>query len=468
MSGVIEIEEARLRNLPHNIQAEKGYLGAIFIERETTILDDTHYLKPEHFSVTKHAEIFAAIQNLYGNGMAIDPVILNNMVEEPGYLAELAACGVTPLNAKEYAFLIHDLWRRREIIFASQQLTEAAYSNSDTNELIDNHEAALAEIGPVDETPLGARPISVFCNQVLETLEKARETGGVMGEPTGFVDLDAMLGGLFPGDLFVLAGRPSMGKTALASNISLNMAGRGTPVLWFSVEMSGDQLAARETGAEAGVSSHQMRSGKVNSFDLDLAKTAGGNISKLPIFIDDRPSLSIQTVRAEARRYRRIHKIGLVVIDYLQLMNGKAESRLQEISAITRGAKAVAKELGVPVLALSQLSRKCEERVPPRPQLQDLRESGTIEQDADAVGLLYREEYYVDRKKPERRASDDDADFGRRMNKWQGLKDAVANKAEFIIAKQRHGPTGTIELHFDGAKTRFGNLEGREDTQSSF
>jgi replicative DNA helicase len=447
-------------DLPHNLEAEMGFLGGIFIDKSTTILDDTPYLKPEHFSTERHGEIYRAILDLHGKGKPVDPVTLGPFVENRAYLGELAVAAVTPIMSKEYARVIYDMWRLREMIDHGEKFIQAAKDSDtlDIDEILDAQDSALTSLPPVDTYYLGPRTASEVAGEVLATAEVARTRGGVNGLSTGFLDIDTAIGGLFDTDLLILAGRPGMGKTALASNIAINTAKEGVSSLVFSIEMSAEQLIMREVGAASGISAYRIRQGKMDITDYDNVKNAGAEIGRLPIFIDDRPDLKIQTIRAVSRRFKRKAKIGLIVIDYLQLMSGDGGNRVQEISQISRGLKILAKELKIPVLALSQLSRKCEDREPPRPQLQDLRDSGSIEQDADVVMFLYRKELYVDRVRPEIKDNEDEFDFNIRQARWETKKQLVENKAELIIAKQRHGPTGNVDLRFDPAKTRFETL----------
>ena len=286
-----------------------------------------------------------------------------------------------------------------------------------------------------------------------------------------FHDLDTLLGGLHASDLVILAGRPAMGKTALATNIAYNAAysrhhteGReGAVVGFFSLEMSAEQLASRILSEQSNISSDRMRKGELSNDEFNRLSAASTMLHQLPIFIDDTPALTVSALRTRARRLKRQHDLGLIVVDYLQLISASGTSRndgrVQEVSEITRGLKTLAKELNVPVLALSQLSRAVEQREPPRPQLSDLRESGSIEQDADVVMFIYRDEYYLERKKPGRRGDEDDTDFERRLEKWEDAKIKVANLADVIVAKQRHGPIGDIQLLFHGAFTRFSDLD---------
>ncbi|HSV30312.1 MAG TPA: replicative DNA helicase, partial [Candidatus Omnitrophota bacterium] len=300
--------------------------------------------------------------------------------------------------------------------------------------------------------------------------------GGLAGISTGLIDMDKKLGGLHPSDLLILAGRPSMGKTSLATNIAFNAAKAykeevdalgnkkavdGAKVAFFSLEMSSEQLAARILAEQAEISSHKIRQGEMTNEEFERLVLAAQELHRLPLYIDDTPALSISAVRTRARRLKRQHGLGLIVVDYLQLLRGSgatSESRVQEVSEITRGLKALAKELDLPVIALSQLSRAVEQREDKRPQLSDLRESGSIEQDADVVMFVYREQYYLERAEPGRRPEESEEKFNERYDSWHKRLMEVVNTAEVIIAKQRHGPVGTVRLSFQGEFTKFGNL----------
>ena len=305
----------------------------------------------------------------------------------------------------------------------------------------------------------------------IQTAETAhKRDGGLAGVGTDFLDLDALLGGLHSSDLIILAGRPSMGKTALATNIAFNVAHNysrskgteGAVVGFFSLEMSAEQLASRILSEQAELSSDKIRKGLLENEEFHKLVSASNTLHDIPLFIDDTPALTVSALRTRARRLKRRHNLGFIVIDYLQLVSGSSssrnESRVQEVSEITRGLKTLAKELEVPVLALSQLSRTVEQRDPPRPQLADLRESGSIEQDADVVMFIYREEYYMERKKPSRRSDEDEGKLNERLERWEDALQDIHQVAEVIIAKQRHGPIGSVPMHFNGAFTRFGNL----------
>ena len=454
-----------LRTPPHAIAAEKGLLGSLMIENrgyETV----GEYLRPEHFVLLAHGEIFAACGAIITRGGTADPISLESVLKEsetlsemggPSYFAELAYAGVGPIAANEYGRIILDCHERRELIRLGENLLAEAY-RSDATETAqtvrEDHEKALFELAEAGRIGSGPRPLSHFVDQAIEQMEAAR-AGGSPGVSTGLVDLDDKLGGLHPSDLVILAGRPSMGKTALAGNIAHNVAASGVGVGFFSLEMSGEQVAGREIAGRCQLSPHRLRTGKLNEYDADRLRRAGQSVSDLPLFVDDTPALTVATLRTRARRLKRQHNIGLVIVDYLQLMVGQAESKQVEISDISRGLKAIAKETGLPVLALSQLSRAVESRPDKRPQLSDLRESGAIEQDADVVMFIYREAYYLGPEAPKQREGEPTEAFADRLVEWENAQGV----AEVVIAKHRHGPTGNVFLHFDADTVRFENLQ---------
>lgn len=456
-----------LRTPPHNIAAEKTLLGTLLVNRNA-YERVSEFLRPEHFALTHHGHIFEAVAKLMERGQVADPITLKLFFEEDetlaeiggaAYLSELANGATTAINAGEYGRIVLDLHERRELIGLTEDTLARAYS-SDTGEtarqIREDHEQALFNLAEAGHTDSGPRPFSHFADHALEQMDAAR-AGGSPGVSTGFADLDAKLGGLHPSDLIILAGRPSMGKSALAGNIARNAANAGIGVGFFSLEMSGEQLVGRELAGRCGLGPNRMRTGKLNPFDAEKLHEAGEICRDLPVFIDDTPALTVAALRTRVRRLKRRHGIGLVIVDYLQLMVGRAESKQVEISNISRGLKAIAKEAGIPVLALSQLSRKVEERPNKRPILSDLRESGAIEQDADAVLFIYREAYYLGDCAPVKKADENETTFANRLLKWED----VEGIAEVNIAKHRHGPTGTVKLYFDTGTVRFETLDRR-------
>ena len=475
------------RQPPHNIAAEKALLGAIFVNNRA-FERLSEFLRPEHFAIQQHGSIYAAAAQLIQRGQIADPVTLRRFFEQeqtlaeiggPAYLIELAESATTVINAGEYGRLIHDLHLKRELINIGEEMVNDAFSGAvdrtATNQ-IEQAEQSLYELATTGEYDRGFETFADSLNKALEMADRAhKREGKLAGATTGFRDLDLLLGGLHPSDLVILAGRPGMGKTALATNIAYNAAyahsrskgAEGAVVGFFSLEMSSEQLAARVLSEQTNISSDAMRKGQLSNDEFDRIASAVPVLNRIPMFIDDTPGLTVSALRTRARRLQRQHDLGLIVVDYLQLISSTAsarpDNRVQEVSEITRGLKVLAKELNVPVLALSQLSRQVESRDDKKPQLSDLRESGSIEQDADVVMFIFREEYYVNQRKPVQRDEEDAGKFAGRYAKWEELKARVENIAEIIVAKQRHGPVGSVPLNFLGRFTRFGDLD-REHT----
>ncbi len=476
-------EERHYRTLPNNLEAEQGLLGALLVDNRA--LERIDYLKPIHFFVPAHQRIFDAIQKLCDRGQVASPVTLKSYFETDSdlsavgganYLAELAASVVSVVNVQDYARALYDLHMRRELIAVGEEVVNDAFDlrlDHDANatlELAENRLFALAESG---DARSGFVTLRESILRALDIADKAYKTDGhVTGVTTGLRDLDEKLGGLHNSDLLILAGRPSMGKTTLATNIAFQAANRyaetggkeGAIVGFFSLEMSSDQLATRILADQAGISGDAIRKGNINEAEFRRFVEASHRLSQVPLYIDDTPALSIGAVRSRARRLKRQHGLGLLVIDYLQLLQGtgsrqSTENRVLEISEITRGLKAIAKELDIPVMALSQLSRAVEQREDKRPQLSDLRESGSIEQDSDVVMFVYREEYYEARKVP-------NIEDSGKYAEWQARMERCANVAEVIIGKQRHGPIGIVPLYFDANLTRFKDLDRTYQTVS--
>ncbi len=474
------------RSPPHNFEAEKALLGAI-LANNNAFDRVTDFLKSEHFADPVHGRIFDALARLILRNQIADPVTLRMFFEQDGsladvggprYLAELAASMVSIINVNDYGRLIYDLHVKRQLIDLGEQVVNRAYDPElEAEQQIseaENHLYKLAETGEMENG------FSAFSNAVTEAIKIAeaahKRDGRLAGVGTGFRDIDEMLGGLHPSDLIILAGRPSMGKTALATNIAYNAAanyktemdssGRaqvvsGAVVGFFSLEMSSDQLAARILSEQSNIASDAMRRGKLTDSEFDRLAQCATDLHRLPLYIDDTPAMSISMLRTRAKRLKREHGLGLVIVDYLQLMTGsqRTDNRVLEIGEITRGLKTLAKELKIPVIALSQLSRQVENREDKRPQLADLRESGTIEQDADVVSFIYREAYYLERAEPQQRPEDSPDKYAERHERWQSRIDECRHIADLILAKQRHGPTGTVSLYFDGMYTRFGDLD---------
>ncbi len=490
VSNVTPLREGEIgyRTPPANIEAEQALLGAILVNN-AAFHRVSEFLKPEHFGEGVHGRIYAAIAKLMERGQLANPVTLKNLFDQDGalqeiggaqYLVRLAASMVTIINAADYGRAIHDLYLRRQLITIGEDVVNEAYSHDlerAAPQLIETAEKKLFDLAETGQFEGGFQPFVTALGSAIVQAEAAfKRSGRTTGVSTGFLDLDKLLGGLHPSDLIVLAGRPSMGKTALATNIGFNAArayrpgkapdGRaiaedGAVIGFFSLEMSAEQLATRILSEESGVPSNNIRKGEVSHEDFDRFVQASQRLATVPFFVDDTPALSIAGLRTRARRLLRQQGLGMVIVDYLQLIRGDAsgvENRVQEISEITRGLKALAKELNVPVLALSQLSRAVEQREDKRPMLSDLRESGSIEQDADVVMFVYREEYYLSRGEPARRPEESDERYNLRYEDWRQRLEQVSGTAEILVAKQRHGPIGKVTLRFAHEMTRFENF----------
>ncbi len=464
--------------LPHNLEAEQALLGAL-LYNNMSYEQVSDFLRSEHFSDRAHGLIYEAIRLLLERGQVADPVTLKDYFNSQSqlsdiggtaYLAKLVTSVVSLVNTADYGKIIYDLYLRRQLIELSQNLASQSRKidlESKASDFIEQTEQRLFDLATTGSMDRGFVHFAEALAESIETAQIAYKTDGhVVGVTTGLMDLDKKLGGLHPSDLLILAGRPSMGKTALATNMAFNAAkavlkesAQGAAVAFFSLEMSAEQLAGRILSAESGIVSDKIRRGDLTGEDFQRFSDVAKELATLPLFIDDTPALSISALRTRCRRLKRQHDLGFIVVDYLQLLTGSkggagSENRVQEISEITRSLKALAKELDVPVLALSQLSRAVEQRDDKRPQLSDLRESGSIEQDADAVMFVFRQSYYHERKEP---------DMGTDAHlEWQAKLEGIKNVAEVILAKQRHGPVGTVRLYFDSRLTKFGDLS-RED-----
>lgn len=464
------------RVLPHNLEAEQGLLGALLADnRAYEKVGDL--LRSEHFFNPAHQRIFTAISQFIDRGQMASPVTLKSYFEKDldlkdvgggAYLADLAASVISVINVDDYAQTIYELHLRRELIGLGEEIVNEAYDHrldAEANDMIGNAEARLFALAETGQSSSGFVTLRDSVMVSIEIAEKAFKTKGhVTGATTGLRDLDKQLGGFHPSDLLILAGRPSMGKTSLATNIAYNTAKRyaetggkeGAVVGFFSLEMSSDQLATRILADCANISGHAIKRGEMAQEDFQKFVAASQQLSKIPLYIDDTPALSIGAVRTRARRLKRQHGLSMLVIDYLQLLRGTGSrqseaNRVQEVSEITRGLKAIAKELNIPVLALSQLSRSVESREDKRPMLSDLRESGSIEQDADVVMFVYREEYYLSRSEPEPGTD--------KHLQWQERMEQAHNVGECIVSKARHGPIGSVRLYFDPHVTRFSDLD---------
>jgi len=471
------------RTPPHNLEAEQGLLGALLVNNRA-FEKVGEFLRPEHFCDAAHGRIFSAIATLVERGQIANPVTLKAYFENDqdlasvggaSYLAQLAASVVTVINAEDYGRTIFELHLRRQLIDIGETMVNEAFRHDlevSTSDQIGDAEQKLFDLATTGDVKGGFvrfdRPLEAAINAANAAFYRQSH---VVGVTTGLTDIDRKLGGLHRSDLLILAGRPSMGKTSLATNIAVNAAREymesggkdGGVVGFFSLEMSAEQLANRVLADEAEVPSDKIRRGDIKESDFTRFVEASQVLSRLPFFIDDTPAISVSALRTRARRLKRTDNLGMIVIDYLQLMRGSStrgsDNRVQEISEITRGLKAVAKELDIPVIALSQLSRAVESREDKRPMLSDLRESGSIEQDADVVMFVYREQYYLERAEPSRRPEESDEKFNDRHQRWLQRCEEVHNISEVIIAKQRHGPIGTVRLFFDGQYTRFSDLD---------
>ncbi len=490
--------ETDFRAPPQNLAAEQALLGAI-LQNNNVYNKVADFLRPEHFAESVHGRIFAAITRLIERGQLANAVTLKNQFDQDPalsergggqYLSRLQASVVTILNAADYGRTIHDLYLRRQLIEVGTDVVNEAYAHDvelTAAQQIEAAEQRLFTLATAGQAEGGFQPFTTAMTGAVRMAEAAfKRSGKTTGVATGFTDLDKLLGGLHPSDLIVLAGRPSMGKTALATNIGFNAARAfrpkaddpakaedGAVVGFFSLEMSSEQLATRILAEESGVPSHEIRQGKVSHEDFDKFVQASQRLASVPFFVDDTPALTIAGLRTRARRLKRTHNLGLVIVDYLQLIRGAGdgggfENRVQEISEITRGLKALAKELDVPVLALSQLSRAVEQREDKRPMLSDLRESGSIEQDADVVMFVFREEYYLMRSPPTQRPEESQEKYNDRIEKHRQRCEEVYGLAEIHVAKQRHGPIGKVTLRFDGNTTKFDNYVSGDRLPDAF
>ena len=465
--------------MPQNIEAEQSLIGSVLFDNK--ILEDlpTNFAT-RHFFDPLHASIFDACIFLIDNGRLADPLTLKSYLKQDDlqrdmdiekYLSELREGVVSLSKAKFYAEEIRNCYVRRSLIRIGDELINKSVNPtldvtpdqeiSNTEEQLYN----LAEKDQINSGPLDFK--SVLASATNQINEAYNRKGKLSGIDTGFSGLNRQLGGLNKSDLLVLAGRPAMGKTALATNIGFNAAKsskleKNESILIFSLEMSAEQLAQRILAEQSTIDSHKLRSGDLNETEFSKLVSTQNDILNLPFFIDDTPAISVGQIASRARRLKRTHGLSVIIIDYIQLIQGskasEAQGRVQEVSNITRGLKSLAKELNVPILALSQLSRAVEQREDKRPILADLRESGSIEQDADVVMFVYREEYYLDKSEPTQRDNENQESFNERFLKWQDRRNMAEGKAEIIISKQRHGPTGIVQVQFEAKFTRFMDL----------
>ncbi|WP_460450404.1 replicative DNA helicase [Alsobacter sp. SYSU BS001988] len=474
---------APYRTPPHNIEAEQALLGAILVNNEA-FFRVSDFLEAVHFSEEVHRRIYEVTQSLIRSGKVATPITLKTFVGDQDlggmtvsqYLGRLAAEATTVINAEDYGRAIYDLAMRRNLILIGEDMVNVAYDaavDEPPRKQIEEAERRLYELAESGQTEGGFQNFSNSLRSAIDMAAEAfKRDRKLSGISTGISDLDRMMGGLQPSDLIILAGRPGMGKTSLATNIAFNVAkdyrGERQPdghmkridggiVGFFSLEMSADQLATRLIAEESGVASYKIRRGEISEQDFARVANAAREMERCPFYIDDTGGISIAQLTARARRLKRQKGLDLLVVDYLQLLSAsakKGENRVQELTEITTGLKALAKELVVPIIALSQLSRQVENRDDKRPQLSDLRESGSIEQDADVVIFVYREEYYLKNKEPKMGTEE--------HFKWQAEMEQVHGRAEVIIGKQRHGPTGTVPVHFEAEITRFSNLASED------
>jgi replicative DNA helicase len=476
----LEEPSEALSYFPHSIEAEQQLLGALLTNND--LFDRiASVIEPDHFYDPVHARIFeVASARIKKNNLA-SPVTLKTFMAEdaglaelggPAYLIRLAGAAISSFAVRDYAEMIHDLAIRRELITVGNDIAAKATRvdlESEPKEQIVEAEQKLYALAVQGQTNQGFQSFLTAVTDAVKVANAAyQRDGGLAGVATGLTDLDKKLGGLHPSDLLILAGRPSMGKTSLATNIAFNIARAykkgitasgeegaidGGVVGFFSLEMSAEQLATRILSEVAEIPSNQIRRGDFTESEFRRIVDAAKELEAAPLFIDDTPALQISQLAARARRLKRTHGLDALFVDYLQLVRGagRTENRVNEISEITMGLKAIAKELNIPVIALSQLSRQVENREDKRPQLSDLRESGSIEQDSDVVMFVFREEYYKEREKP----GDNELD---KMVIWQEEMERLHGRAEVVIGKQRHGPIGSVELSFEGQFTRFGNI----------
>jgi len=479
-------EDAGPPHAPANVEAEQALLGALLYDNGAfERISDA--LQPQHFFEPFHGRLFGAIEGQIRRGQLADPTLLATQFERDAafqelggvrYLADLVDRAPPAARAPDYARAIYDLALRRELIRIGGDIAEAAKAGDPEATARDQIEAAEQQLYSLAETGGASGGLVALDVAIVSALDMAAEAynrdGGLSGISTGITDLDAKLGGLHPSDLIILAARPSMGKSSLAANIAFNVARRyawepqpdgtrktvnGGIVAFFALEMSAAQMAMRLLAEVSGVPSDLIRRGDISATDFARLRDAATEIQEAPLYIDDTGGISISKLVARARRLKRSGGLDLIIIDYVQLITAgqgsRPENRVQELSQITQGLKSLAKELRVPVIACAQLSRQVENREDKRPQLSDLRESGSIEQDADVVMSIYRESYYLSRTEPREGTPE--------HLTWSEKMDLIRNEAEIIIGKQRHGPIGTVKLHYDENITKFSNLarEGR-------
>ena len=474
-----------------NIEAEIAVIGCL-------LWDNRNYekiadlLNEDHFINKNNKIIFKTIKNLLDKNILVSPITLKNHLENNDikfdnikYLNQIKDSAPSTHNAYHYAKIIYELHIKRSLVGIGQNIIQETIENSNELEgydLIENAENDLYNLSQSGSTERKYSPFSQALKSAIDIIDQSfKKDGKIAGLPTGLKDLDKKLGGLHKSDLVIIAGRPSMGKTALGTNIAFNAAKKfkeeedefgnkiivdGGKVAFFSLEMSSEQLATRVLAEQSKITGDKMRKAELSKDDFTKIAKVSSELQNLNLFIDDNPVLTIPSLRSRARRLKRIYNIDLIIVDYLQLMSGSSNSRndgrVQEISEITRGLKAIAKELNIPIIALSQLSRQVEQREDKRPQLADLRESGTIEQDSDVVMFIFRESYYLERMEPIKKPDEAEEKYNEKHQRWIELCEKNYNTAEIIIAKQRHGPIGTIKAHFDPNFTKFSDLTTKD------
>ena len=473
MEKNFKVLKDNFKELPNNIEAEQAVIGSILVSNE--IFDEINLiLSSNNFYDPIHQKIFSAIENLIFRGMLANPITLKSYFEDekddlnvPDYLVKVTKFSTSIRQSVEYSKIIYDMFVRRELIKISENTIDTAKLNdlsTTGQDIIEDSEKLLYELAEKGSSYSSLISFDKALRQTIDMASAAyKNEEGIVGVPTGLRDLDDRLGGLHKSDLIIIAGRPGMGKTALATNIAFNAAQKlqnsgkeKASVAFFSLEMSSEQLSTRILAEQSKIKSNDIRRGRISDEQFDRFLETSKNISELPLYIDETPALTIAAMSNRARRIKRLHGLDLIIVDYIQLMRGSLnykDGRVQEVSEITQGLKAIAKELSIPVVALSQLSRQVEQRDNKKPQLSDLRESGSIEQDADVVMFVYRESYYLENKEP-KPATVEHAE-------WQAKMNEVSNLAELIIGKQRHGPTGNVFLEFEAMFTKF------KDTQNS-
>ena len=480
-------DEDNLSNF-ENFDAEIAIIGCLLWDNRS-YEKFADFLEEDHFTDPKNKHIFSTIKKLLDKNILVSPITLKNYLDENNeidfdnakYLNQIKDSAPSTQNAYQYARLLYDLHIKRSLIGIGKTIVEDTIANEealDGTDLIENAENDLYNLSQTGNADRKHAMFGEALNAAIGIIDQSyKREGKIAGLPSGLKDMDKKLGGLHNSDLIIIAGRPSMGKTALGTNIAFNVAKKfkekndefgnkilidGGRVAFFSLEMSAEQLATRILAQESKISGDKMRKAEINKDDWKKIAKVSSDLEHLNLVIDDNPVLTIPTFRARARRLKRLYNIDLIIIDYLQLMSGSSkgrnDGRVQEISEITRGLKAVAKELNIPIIALSQLSRQVEQRDDKRPQLADLRESGTIEQDSDVVMFIFRESYYLERLEKKKKPDEGSEKYNERYQRWQELCGESYNTAEIIIAKQRHGPIGSIKAHFDPNFTKFSDL----------